>query len=602
MAEQKQTSLTIAKQSVYELLKSASENKFLIPEYQRPYDWTEDQITTLFEDLVEFSEANDINDKNNNKTYFIGSIVSFINEDGEREIIDGQQRITSLLLLLRAIYTKLEKVPEKNDIHNNLLDKIADTLWEKNKFTNKVEDFSKILISSKVVNEEENKILEELLKTGVITEGNTDRYSKNYLKFQDLYKTYSSDDPMRVYNLILTILYKTILLPISAEDEDSALTIFSTLNDRGKPLTDADIFKAKIYKKLPYVDREEFIDNWKGLTEGAEFLDESIQSLFYYYMFYLRAQLKDEKTTTPGIRNFYLKDHSKQLYDKDLLTHLYKILNLWRVVKNSEKIEDEPWSENLDIRKALDILTSYPNEFWKYPVITYYLANSAKNAFEDNFLKFLRKLSSILLMKYLEKPTINAVKGDILKLNVASYNSINPEFKFQVSDDEVLNKQLNKPNGKIVRMLLKLIAYSSVNQTTLLPSKWEIEHIFPQKWQPNYCLNKSDDEIKDKIEWIGNKVPFEKKLNIKASNNYFTKKKEYYCESNIAVTKELSQRKDKTDWLLDDIEENSSQVVKMIGKKLDEWRKGYTTETSTKYQATPEDLAKIAELKEKGLI
>lgn len=72
-------------------------------------------------------------------------------------------------------------------------------------------------------------------------------------------------------------------------------------------------------------------------------------------------------------------------------------------------------------------------------------------------------------------------------------------------------------------MLLKTLAYEQ--QDTLLPSKWEIEHIFPQKWQTNYFPDVSDATIKEKIEHIGNKLPFEKKLNIVAGNGYFGKKK-----------------------------------------------------------------------------
>lgn len=600
MADNNSASLKIDKKTVFDLLRSGADNKFLIPEYQRPYAWTEDEVTTLFEDLVEFTEANDINDKTNNKTYFIGSIVSFINGDGEREIIDGQQRITSLFLLLRAIYTNLSKVANPTKTQVNLLQRLSSALWEINKYTGEVEDYSKILISSRVVNEKENNILEKLLETGEPSSNATDAYSKNYLKFQELYEAYSIADPMKVYDLILAILDKTILLPISAGDEDAALTIFSTLNDRGKPLADADIFKAKIYKQLPVSERKDFIDDWKALAEGASYLDESIQSLFYYYMFYLRAQLKDDKTTTPGIRNFYLKEHPKYLYEKGLLTQLDKILNLWRVVKNSEKINDETWSGNLEIRKVLDILTSYPNEFWKYPVITYYLAHSTKPLFEQDFLKFLRKLSSVLLMKYSETPSINAVKGDILKLNVACHDSLKPEFKFQIVDENALTKQLKNPNGKIVRMLLKVIAYSNNAQKDLLPNKWEIEHIFPQKWQPNYCLNIDENTVKDKVEWLGNKVPFEKKLNIKASNGYFSKKKEEYSKSQIAVVKELAALPQE-DWILDDIERNTYRVTSQLITTLNQWQESYVSPTP-QYQATEEDLAKIAELKAKGLI
>ena len=92
------TTIEVNKQSVKQLLETGKVNKFIIPEYQRPYAWTDEQIETLFEDLVEYTE------NVNEGTYFLGTIVSYENENTEQEIIDGQQRITSLFLLLRALY------------------------------------------------------------------------------------------------------------------------------------------------------------------------------------------------------------------------------------------------------------------------------------------------------------------------------------------------------------------------------------------------------------------------------------------------------------------------------------------------------------------
>lgn len=74
-------------------------------------------------------------------------------------------------------------------------------------------------------------------------------------------------------------------------------------------------------------------------------------------------------------------------------------------------------------------------------------------------------------------------------------------------------------------MMLKIIAYLDDAQDGLLPASWEIEHIFPQKWQSSYFTNIPDDEIRDKIEHIGNKLPFEKRLNIVAGNGYFGKRR-----------------------------------------------------------------------------
>ena len=107
------TALSDNKQSVKVLLMSGIQHAFLIPEYQRPYAWTFDQVDTLFSDIWDFTESTGGPERE--ATYFLGSIVSFINEKGEQEIIDGQQRITSLFLLLRAIYVKIY---EKDGLHS----------------------------------------------------------------------------------------------------------------------------------------------------------------------------------------------------------------------------------------------------------------------------------------------------------------------------------------------------------------------------------------------------------------------------------------------------------------------------------------------------
>lgn len=91
------TTIEVNKQSVEALLGSGKSNPFVIPEYQRPYAWTDEQVETLFEDLWEFTATSGGTEREG--SYFLGSVVSYENENGEQEIIDGQQRITSLFLL-----------------------------------------------------------------------------------------------------------------------------------------------------------------------------------------------------------------------------------------------------------------------------------------------------------------------------------------------------------------------------------------------------------------------------------------------------------------------------------------------------------------------
>lgn len=594
------TTIEVNKQSVEALLGSGKLKPFVIPEYQRPYAWTDEQVETLFEDLWEFTATSGGTERES--SYFLGSIVSYENEAGEQEIIDGQQRITSLFLLLRAIYTKLIATPisERTAEANNFIGKIGPTIWRTNKLTGTV-DYKNILLTSRVVNNEGNEILRSILESGEADAAAKDNYSKNYRYFQELFNKHSTENPLMVYQFIYALLNQAILLPITADTQDTALTIFSTLNDRGLPLSDADIFKAKIYNQLDVDDKKTFIERWKDLDEQATCVNESIQQLFYYNMFYYRALEKDTKTTTPGVRKYYAANKFERLYKPELLNTLFTIVNIWKVVNCGEDLENEVWSKNVKIKQTLDILTSYPNEFWKYPVVIYYVCYRNEKDFEIKFARFLNKLLMELMTKYLMIPTINAVKLDILKLNSAIVASDTPTFEFKTIDMNQLEAYIQNPNRNVVRMLLKTLAYE--HQDELLPAKWEIEHIFPQKWQANYFPEESYSIIKEKIEHIGNKLPFEKKLNITAGNGYFSKKKKEYTLSKIAITKALGSD-DISEWNMNSIMKRDIRVSDEIIKILNRWNNEYLNDTVEKIveEPTAEDLARIEEFKKKGWI
>ena len=595
------TTIEVNKQNVEMFLGSGKSKPFVIPEYQRPYAWTEEQVETLFEDLWEFTTISGGAERES--SYFLGSVVSYENENGEQEIIDGQQRITSLFLLLRAIYTKLVATPESERTAeaNNFIGKIEPTIWRTDKLTGTV-DFKNILLTSRVVNNEGNEILRAILESGKTDENAKDNYSRNYRYFQKLFDRHSTENPLMIYQFIYAVLNQAILLPITADTQDTALTIFSTLNDRGLPLSDADIFKAKIYNQLEVEAKKAFIERWKDLDEQATDANESIQQLFYYNMFYYRALDQDTNTTTPGVRKYYASNKFERLYKKELLDTLFVILNLWKVINKGEEIEGEAWSKNNKIKQTLDILTSYPNEFWKYPVVIYYVCYRNEEFFETRFARFLNKLLMELMTKYLMMPTINAVKPDILKLNSAIVASNIPIFEFKTVDVTQLEPYIHNPNRNAVRMLLKTLAYE--HQDELLPSKWEIEHIFPQKWQTNYFPKESDSIIKEKIEHIGNKLPFEKKLNIVAGNGYFSKKKKEYTLSKIAITNTMGTS-EVMDWDLDSIMKRDLRISDKMAEIFARWNSEYLNCPIDKEKAevpSEEDLAQIEEFKRKGWI
>lgn len=563
--------MKIEQLNVKQFLETGREEPFLVPDYQRPYSWGEEEIVTLFNDLLLFTEG-DVSkkNKNSNDTYFLGTVISFKNENGEQEIIDGQQRITSLFLLLRAIYTKLKTFSKKTNLYDELLSEIEPILW---KNVIKSEGAVKnVLISSSVINDEGNNILKGILENGVTKEEANDRYSLNYILFQRLFDGLVYENPGLMFEFVRYVLNRTLICPIITESQEGALNIFSTLNTRGMPLSESDIFKAKIYNFLDDSQKNRFIERWKELTEKAEYVNEDIQQIFYYYMFYLRALDGDSATTTIGIRKYFSQNNFAKLFNKSLLKDLNSILDLWAVVVKKQSLENAKWSKNNQIIKMLDVLSSYPNEFWKYPVIIYYLVHKENPEFEKRFLKFLKKLTIELVANYLVKPTVLAVKAGILKLNVEITKKLSPPVTFQNLPLDSLKTKLRLPSKNLFKMTLKMMVYNF--QEELLPDKWEIEQIYPSKSVEGFNNEALETVSKDYLDSIGNKIPFEKRSTIKASKDYFQKKRILYLRSQIPYVKEFAT-KHVTHWNVDDIKKRNEFITEEIMRLFISWSGDY---------------------------
>lgn len=567
------TSINVNKQTVEGFLRTGSSMPFVIPEYQRPYSWRADiEVQTLFDDLWEFardeggSEREDAN-------YFLGCFVSYKNDNNEQEVIDGQQRLTTLFLLLRAIYTYLKNGEKRIAAAENFLNKIEPLLWKANKITGAT-DLNKPLIMSKVVHTDENEVFRVILSSGEADEKAKDNYSRNYVKLQKLIQEKAKDNALSIYEFFYAILFQCIVMPIETDTQDTALTIFHTLNDRGMPLSDADIFKAKIYGKLQSKEkRDTFIHTWQEMSIDADNIGESMQSLFYYYMFYVRATEMDKTNTTPAARKYFLDEkHPERLFSGNILLNLGVILELWENIKDgkNDAAYAKEWANNNGLRKYLDILMSYPNEFWKYPVITYYMTHRDKQDFEDNFAIFLRRLICLLVTRYLVQPSIVAVKNDILTVNIAATDKNNPvpTFTYKQPDYNALRPYIINPNRNITRILLEILAYN--RQDTLLPKGWQIEHIFPKKHKENYITAFSDEKIEEYKEHLGNKLPLEEKNNIIASNSYFGEKRKQYAASRIKVVQEFANLP-LIDWRLDNVLQRDKIVCDEIIETLKKW-------------------------------
>jgi uncharacterized protein with ParB-like and HNH nuclease domain len=546
--------LHVSKKTVGKLFSEMQNRKFVIPDYQRPYKWNIEKCETLWSDIENFAQT----DAKNGADYFLGTIVSYVNDDRNQEIIDGQQRITSFMLLLRSFYKKLDDMVEDEDVIG-LKNQVAPCIWDINPISQKVTDKTKIHIVSEVATEEDNETFHKILETGNFIENLSDNYSKNYRYFKEKCDEYATTNPMQWKELCVTILQKCIILPIECDAQDTALTIFSTLNDRGMPLADSDIFKAQIYRNCTTEEkRKEFTETWKELTQICKQGYFSIDDIFRYYTHVLRARNND-KTKEVGLRKFYADNKYERLKADKIMTEIMDLAYFWRFV--NEWIEPGIDYEYVISGKAnihLHCLSCYPNEFWKYATSVFFMKNKDSQTFETDFENMLQKLIAFLFAKFIDQPSVNAIKDDIYNSCISLNNNNELQYRFALNE-ELLSQQIeNHSSSRISRALLLLFAYQNQNQTEVIPYTFDIEHIFPKKWQDtNYNgWTKSDADIY--LDRFGNKTVFEKKLNIQAGNGYFGIKKQKYKVSGIATVKDLSNYSS-NDWVKTDIEQREQE-------------------------------------------
>ena len=233
-------------QKTIRLLLTDKHSDFLIPDYQRPYAWGEDECAMLWDDLFSFAFPNDNCDAFDSSAdeYFLGPIVTFKNSAGQLEIIDGQQRLTTIMLLLRAFYDKFANMKDKQPV--KVRESIAGCVWKTDEFDEP--DMGALKIDSEVASDADKGEFLEILRHGSVAAGARSAYARNYAFFAGKIADMASEWPTNIALLAARILNSVILLPIKAESQDTALRIFSTLNDRGLPLADADIFKSQFYK------------------------------------------------------------------------------------------------------------------------------------------------------------------------------------------------------------------------------------------------------------------------------------------------------------------------------------------------------------------
>ena len=162
-----------------------SDNKadFLIPDYQRPYAWDAlKECQTLWNDIFEFAIPEGDASKFDRHTaeYYLGPIVTFKNSRGQMEIIDGQQRLTTIMLLLRAFYSRFDKMMDADS--KQLKEILGRCIWKTDELDRP--DMSMLKIDSEVATDNDKDEFLSILRTGETNDKMKSRYAENYRFFQ----------------------------------------------------------------------------------------------------------------------------------------------------------------------------------------------------------------------------------------------------------------------------------------------------------------------------------------------------------------------------------------------------------------------------------
>ena len=507
-------------------IKEIFNSSYVIPEFQRRYSWEIDECDKLWNDIVEhFEEVK--KDIAMGENYYLGTIVVYKDNSAKYQVIDGQQRLTSLLLLIRALH-----------LVNKTYGTLKECIYEKDEivgvFTDQIRLESRVIDNDKI-------LLESTIKGIEITNPDSNSNDRFRLNFEFFCKKVNEFSEVEMEGFVKTLLYKLVLLPIECETEDHALTIFERLNDTGKALTDTDIFKSKLYKYYSSADinsANEFVQEWNDIKDH--------EWLFRVYMHYCRA--RDGVTESEiALRKFINQEFkSCESAPADTFSFIKKI----DMIRNNDSVEV------LSLKNS--ILQRHANVYWNFPIYIWILCNGIfledkieiENSKKVEFLDLLDLLHKFCVVKGITHKTVSAEKNHIYHLCKDIYQR-NDKYLERIREQIQLDQQLfllqldNSSNiGRYMNLLLLTIASLNPNQkrneflSFLKEDKITIEHILPRKWAD--CSNYWDEEsASNNIDRLSNLVMFERRLNIKASNDFFTRKKAIYTTSNCQDVKDL---------------------------------------------------------------
>ena len=540
--------------------------EFVIPEFQRPYSWDEEKCAQLWEDLESFLVGGD--DK-----YFLGNIVVYPAGDNDGKswsVIDGQQRLTTLLLLLKAMFNRA-----------GTMDVLGQMIYKLDPITgNPPKEGKEPCIKSEVQpgdGRDDCADLRKIIAGDLAGMGKKNPFKANYKYLEDAFNKWCDSTQEQLHSNLLRFLDRVTMLFIRCDSEEDALTLFQTINDRGMPLGDADIFKAKIYREASAAGAQgDFIARWKGMKEHED--------LFRIFMHISRAKNKDI-TKEIALRKYM---ESKHLGANCGLAGEWESivgdLELCHGVSTADStVSDKQVAAQENI--YWQILAQYPNVYGEYPLYVYLHKHAEewnKGEFyisperNGEYVALMRNTVRYFFIKGLVHNAVNAVRDTAYRVcaAIAHGRDYVAEYKKNIDahgDCENLERRLSAPLGRYRNGLIVLAASLHSDQdlpefADFLERGYDIEHILPRSWR-NYG-GWDEKSHGAHIGAIGNLVPLEKAINRGAGNEWFPYKQGKYAKSKVQDAKDLCNL---SHWHPEDVKKRQEESVARLLKFLKEF-------------------------------
>jgi uncharacterized protein with ParB-like and HNH nuclease domain len=508
--------------------------RYEIPKFQRDYSWEAEHWDDLWQDIRALLADED-------NEHYMGYLVLQTSNNKEFQIIDGQQRLTTMSLLILSTLKCLKELGDSGiEAENNL--KRKDSLL--NSYIGYVDPVTLISNNKLKLNRNSDDYYKQhLVLLKELPLRNTNSSEKQMRECFNWYydrikKEFNTGESLAAF--IDNIVDKLFFTVIEVTDQLNAFKVFETLNARGVQLSSADLLKNYLFfvvdETKPHISEIEELENiWSKIV--GKLGEQKFEDYLRYYWNSINKSV--------GKKNLF-KNVKGNIKSKEQVFELIRNLNdtadLYLAIQNPE---DEFWRDKPEIPKSLKEL-----KLFQIRQINSLFLSALRNLEVENFKK-LAKICSVISFRYNIIGGLNPNAQEDVYNTVALKISSNKRFEvadFQtiyVSDLNFENDFSTKEfknttrNHKIVKYILsKIEVYQHKNEIDPESDLFTIEHILPENADDTWG-NFTFEEINRSVYRMGNLTLLERKLNREAGQKGYVEKIVLFAQSNSELTKTL---------------------------------------------------------------